>query len=209
MRGTGHMGRLMPFALALALAAQAGAQTAVGFQKEFADDFNGTARELKELAQAMPADKYGWRPGEGVRSVGEVYVHVAAGNFLLLALAGVKPPAEYYKDVSGSARERTMALYKQTRDLESVVTKKDDVVKMLNESLDAVRTHLAGLSAADLDRETEFFGEKTTVRRIYLRILAHTNEHLGQSIAYARMNGVTPPWSQPHPPAQGGGGAHR
>ncbi len=173
------------------------AQTVVGFQKEYEEELAGATQELEQLAGAMPADKYGWRPGEGVRSVGEVYVHVAAGNFMLLALTVVKPPAEYYKDVKGSVKEQTAELYKQTRALETTVTKKEDVVRMLTESLAAVKERFQGLSEGELNREVEFFGEKTTVRRVYLRILAHCNEHMGQSIAYARMNGVTPPWSRP------------
>jgi len=71
------------------------------------------------------------------------------------------------------------------------------VMRMLMSSLGEVRDRFSQLTSAELERPADFFGEKTTVRGIYLRIFAHVNEHYGQSIAYARVNGVVPPWSRP------------
>jgi uncharacterized damage-inducible protein DinB len=146
----------------------------------------------------MPANKYSWRPGAGVRSVSEVYVHIANGNFLLLSLTGVKPPAEYFPNLPTDAKGKpdTQAVFKRMGDLEKTVTDKDAVTRMLKSSLDEVRNRFSQLTATDLDQPADFFGEKTTVRRIYLRIFAHVNEHYGQSVAYARVNGLVPPWSQ-------------
>jgi uncharacterized damage-inducible protein DinB len=59
-----------------------------------------------------------------------------------------------------------------------------------------VRDNFSKANEASLNAPADFFGTKTTVRAIYLRILVHNNEHMGQSVAYARMNGVVPPWSQ-------------
>ncbi len=180
------------------IAAHGYAQETGGFNAEYLDDFGQTSQHLVQLAEAMPADKYGWRPGTGVRSVSEVYVHIATGNFLLLALTGVKLPAEYYPGIKPNAKGEpdVHAILQRTAQLEKTVTGKDQVVRMLKESLDAVRDQLSKLTPVERDKPADFFGHKTTVRGIYLRILAHVNEHYGQSIAYARVNGVVPPWSK-------------
>lgn len=179
-------------------AASAHAQQASDFKTEYLKEFDPTAQHLVQLAEAMPADKYSWRPGQGVRSVGEAYVHIATGNFVLLGLTGVKLPADYYPNpkLNDKGEPDMKALFARTRELEKTVTSKDQVQQMLKTSLDEVRDQLNKLSPADLDKPADFFGQKTTVRFIYIHILAHVNEHFGQSVAYARMNGVVPPWSK-------------
>ena len=178
------------------------AQKAGGLKTEYLDDFAVTCKHLNQLSQAMPADKYSWRPGPGVRSVSEVYVHIASGNFLLLSLTGVKVPAEYFPNVTTDAngKPHTQAVFKRMGELEKTVTEKDAVTRMLTSSLDEVRNRFSQLTPAELDRPTDFFGEQTTVRRVYLRIFAHVNEHYGQSVAYARVNGIVPPWSPTQKP---------
>jgi hypothetical protein len=173
-------------------------QKASGLKTEYLDDFAVTCKHLDQLSQAMPGDKYSWRPGPGVRSVSEVYVHIASGNFLLLSLTGVKLPAEYFPNVTADAKGKpdTHAVFKRMSELEKTVTEKSAVTRMLKSSLDEVRNRLSQSTPAELDRPADFFGEQTTVRRVYLRIFAHVNEHYGQSVAYARLNGILPPWSQ-------------
>jgi uncharacterized damage-inducible protein DinB len=168
-----------------------------GFKNEYLDDFAITRRQLIQLAQRMPPDKYPWRPGKDVRSVGEVYVHIAAGNYLLLSVTGVKLPPEYYP-----ASKDLKSTLSRSQELEKLISGKDNTVRMLEASLDAVRDQFSKATDEDLEKPVEFFGERTTVRRIYLRILAHVNEHMGQSVAYARSNGIAPPWSRPQPGAQ-------
>lgn len=163
-----------------------------GFKNEYLDDFAITRRQLIQLAQRMPPDKYTWRPGKDVRSVGEVYVHIAVGNYLLLSVTGVKLPTEYYP-----ASKDLQSTLSRSQELEKSISGKDNTVRMLEASLDAVRDQFSKATDEDLEKPAEFFGEKTTVRRIYLRILAHVNEHMGQSIAYARTKGIAPPWSVP------------
>jgi uncharacterized damage-inducible protein DinB len=138
-------------------------------------EFTLTSRQLLQLADAIPADKFGWRPGPGVRSVSEVYMHLALGNFWLLQQAGVTTP-----EAAKLPGEKT-------------VTAKADVIQWLKRSLDAVRK---GYESADRQKKVQFFGKETTSEGVFLRILIHNNEHMGQSIAYARMNGVVPPWSK-------------
>jgi uncharacterized damage-inducible protein DinB len=134
-------------------------------------------KELVSLAQAMPQEKYTWRPGEGVRSVAEVYLHVAAGNFGLTALTGVpgKPGFKF-------------------QGYEKSTTDKAQVIAQLTESFEFAENGISSLSDADLSKPVKW-PEYPTVGDVILHIVAHAHEHLGQSIAYARMNGVVPPWT--------------
>jgi uncharacterized damage-inducible protein DinB len=134
-------------------------------------------KKVNGLAQAMPADKYSWRPAAGVRSVSEVFVHIAGANFMFPSFAGVKPPA-------GIAR-----------DMEKTVTEKAKVQEVVRQSFEHARKAAEGLSDADLAREIKLFGQPNTVAGMLFVMANHMHEHLGQSIAYARTNGVVPPWS--------------
>jgi uncharacterized damage-inducible protein DinB len=184
--------------LAALTAVTALAQQTGGFTSEYLNEFNETSDHVLQLANAMPADKYGWRPAPGVRSVSEVYVHIATANFLLLGLTGIKLPAEYYPGIKPTAdgKPDLKAILARTKQLEATVTDKDQVIRMLKQSFDAVRDQLTRITPVELDKPEQFFDQKTTLRGIYLRLLAHLNEHYGQSVAYARLNGIVPPWSK-------------
>jgi uncharacterized damage-inducible protein DinB len=139
------------------------------------------AREkLIALANAMPADKYGWKPGEGVRSTGEVFNHVAAANFFLPTFWGAKVPA----GVNPQTLEKEMS------------GDKAKTVEVLTKSFDNLREAILAVPDADLDRKIKMFGQDATVRDAMMVLASHAHEHLGQSIAYARSNGVVPPWSK-------------
>ena len=135
--------------------------------------------KLEQLCAAMPEGKYNWRPGKGVRSVGEVYMHVAAANLGIPAMCGVQPPAGF----------------KGAEEYEKSLTKKADIENALKDSFAHMEQAWTSLSDADLEKPVDLFGIKTTVRGGFLLVLSHCHEHLGQSIAYARMNGVVPPWT--------------
>ncbi len=166
-------------ALSGAALARAQAPIAGGFQAEYAAEVESVGQKLVELAEAMPADKYGWRPAPGVRSVGEVYMHVVAGNSTLPSFLGLK------------------RMDGVTRDSEKTVTDKAEIVELLRKSIANAKAAGAAVSNADLDRKVKTFGgQEMTERQVLVRILVHMHEHLGQSIAYARMNGITPPWSK-------------
>jgi uncharacterized damage-inducible protein DinB len=137
------------------------------------------SRQLVALADAIPAEKYAWRPAPGVRSTGEVFMHIALANFGLLNVTGVKLPA-------GIGAEG----------MEKSVTAKADVINWLKRSLDAVKTARADLKPGELQRKLKVNGRDADVDGMYLRIIVHANEHMGQLIAYARMCGVVPPWSE-------------
>jgi uncharacterized damage-inducible protein DinB len=136
------------------------------------------SRQLVELAEAIPAEKYTWRPAPGVRSTSEVFMHIAIANFALLSVTGQPFPPDL------------------KRGSETTVTDKAQVIDWLKRSLEAVSTAHAHLTPADLPKHVKVAKHDATVEGIYLRILVHANEHMGQLVAYARMNGVTPPWSE-------------
>lgn len=150
---------------------------AAGPRADWKQNLDDVQKKIVSLAEAMPAEKYSWRPAEGVRSVSEVYVHIAGGNYFLPTFAGINPPPDF------------------ARDAEKTVTDKAKVIELINRSFEHVRSALDKTSDADMNKKVNFFGEEMTVRGIFLAVLTHLHEHLGQSIAYARMNGVVPPWS--------------
>lgn len=165
-------------ALALALAAPATAQSPADFREEFLGQFNGSAAKFEALAEAMPEGAYDWRPGEGVASVVEVYMHVARYNYMYPDQnLGMGSPVEY----AGWEQE---------------VSDKDQALQILAASMDHVRSALDAMSDEELDAPTRLYGRDVGKWAVMLQLVTHMNEHLGQSIAYARMNGVVPPWSR-------------
>jgi uncharacterized damage-inducible protein DinB len=80
--------------------------------------------------------------------------------------------------------------------MEKTVTAKPEVIAWLKRSLEAVKSAHASLKAADFQRKIKIMDRDATVEGMYLRIIVHANEHMGQLVAYARMNGITPPWSE-------------
>jgi len=86
--------------------------------------------------------------------------------------------------------------YSKANDWDTQTTDKAAVVEKLNQSFDILKKRIAELTQEDLDREVEVFGMTMSVRNFLISMIAHSHEHLGQGIAYARMNGVTPPWSE-------------
>lgn len=136
------------------------------------------SQQLVALAEATPAEKFSWRPAAGVRSTSEVYMHIANANFYLLSLTGPKMPSDLKEG------------------MEKTVTSKPEVIQWLKRSLDAVKqAHLAE-TPKDLQRKVHIEDRDATVDGMYLRIIVHDNEHMGQLVAYARMSGVVPPWAK-------------
>lgn len=150
------------------------------FRAEFIGQFEASARKLVALAEAMPAESYSWQPMEGVASVARAYMHVARYNYMYPDQnLGVPAPA-------GTEYET----------LEEAVTDKDEVVAVLSASMEHVRSVVAGMSDADLEAPTRLYGREVAGWAVLLQLVTHMNEHLGQQIAYARMNRVAPPWSR-------------
>lgn len=157
-------------------AAQGAAAAPKGVRADMLAQLDDAASKIEQLAGAIPEDKLSWRPAAGVRSVGEVIMHVTGGNYYLLSFAGVKAPADAPQGENAADRATAIA--------------------QLKRSFEHVRTAIRGMSDADLDKPATMFGQPTTYRNVYLTTVTHAHEHLGQLIAYARSNGVTPPWSR-------------
>jgi uncharacterized damage-inducible protein DinB len=135
------------------------------------------SQQLVALAEATPQDKFAWRPAPGVRSTSEVYMHIVIANFYLLGVTGPKMPADLKEDAEKS------------------VTAKAEVIQWLKRSLEAVKEAHRNITPKDLQRKVHIADRDATVDGMYLRIIVHANEHMGQLVAYARMTGVVPPWS--------------
>jgi uncharacterized damage-inducible protein DinB len=153
-----------------------------GLWEGYDGEWGHVSRQLIALAETTPAEKFAWRPAPGVRSTSEVYMHIALANFYLLSVTGPPMPPDM-----------------KSNDMEKTVTSKADVIAFLQRSLDAVKTARAQLRPGDLQRKVKVMNKEATVDGMYLRIIVHDNEHMGQLIAYARMNGIVPPWSKAGP----------
>jgi uncharacterized damage-inducible protein DinB len=167
------------FALLLAPAIASRAQTyPEGIWEGYEGEWQHVSSQLVALAEATPPEKFAWRPAPGVRSTSEVYMHIVMANFYLLSVTGPKMPADW-KD-----------------DAEKTVTSKPEVIAWLKRSLEAVKQARATVTPQDLARKVHIADRDATVDGMYLRIIVHANEHMGQLVAYARMTGVVPPWSK-------------
>ncbi len=158
--------------------AAAPAAPASGFRADFLTQFDDVSKKIVDLAEAVPADKYGWRPAPGVRSISEVYMHIVGGNSYIPSFIGVKP-------MEGIERG-----------MEKSVTEKARVVDLLKKSMAHARAAVLATPDADLDKKVKIFGGDSSERGVIMIIGNHLHEHLGQAIAYARANGIAPPWSK-------------
>jgi uncharacterized damage-inducible protein DinB len=149
------------------------------FQKETAGSIAFASGHVMQLAQAIPADKYGWSPEAGVRSVAEVCAHIVSANYFFASKLGAKIP----EDVNMETLEKSLKT-------------KDAIATELKRSYEVIISAVKNTPDGSLARKVEFPfpGEYTSMSAILIA-LTHSNEHLGQLIAYARMNKVTPPWS--------------
>jgi uncharacterized damage-inducible protein DinB len=141
-------------------------------------DLDDLHKKFVSLAQATPADKFAWRPGEGVRSVSEAFLHVAAMNFGMPAQIGATPASGYKKD-----------------GYETSTTDKAAIIAQLNQSFDYVHAYIQSMSNADFAKPEVKFGPQANAGDVIYIIIADDHEHLGQSVAYARVNGIVPPWT--------------
>jgi uncharacterized damage-inducible protein DinB len=149
-----------------------------GIWQGYDGEWMHVSEQLIALAEATPADKFSWRPAPGVRSTSEVYMHIVLANFYLLSITGPKMPADLKEDAV------------------KTVTSKPEVIQWLKRSLDAVKEAHSAENPKDLERKVHIADRDATVDGMYLRIIVHANEHMGQLVAYARMTGVVPPWSK-------------
>jgi uncharacterized damage-inducible protein DinB len=150
-----------------------------GYRSEVLAEVIVQEDKFTRLAEAIPAEKYSWRPSADVRSFAEVFLHVAAANYNLYKLVGTPPPAGF-----------------KVEGFEKSATDKTKVIATLKDSFAHARKAITAMPDANLDKSLDWFGGKNTQRGILLFIVRHAAEHLGQSIAYARFAGITPPWAE-------------
>lgn len=164
--------------LAVAVMVPAARAQQNNFKEQFLRHFQYASRVL-QLARAMPAEHYDWRPMDGVMSVQEVYTHIAHYNFRYPQQAlDIPAPADL--------------------DLDTIeeITGKEKVVAILERSIDHLREAVRQMPASRLDAPAELYGRTVAGQDVLMQLITHMSEHVGQSIAYARMNGVVPPWSR-------------
>jgi uncharacterized damage-inducible protein DinB len=150
-----------------------------GYRSEVLSEVIVQEDKFTRLAEAIPAEKFTWRPAPDVRSFAEVFLHVSAANYNLYKLVGTPPPAGI-----------------DIKNLEKSTTDKAKVISTLKDSFVHAKKAITAMSDADLEKSLDWFGGKNTERGILLFIVRHAAEHLGQSIAYARMVGAVPPWTE-------------
>lgn len=164
---------------------QEGTPGVTGYRSEVLSEVSIQADKLMRLAEAIPADKYTWRPTPDTRSIAEVFLHIAAANYNLYKLVGTPPPAGF-----------------NGKDYDKSTTDKTKVVAALKDSFNHAKQAITAMKDADLDKSLDWFGGKNTERGVLLFIVRHCAEHQGQMIAYARSVGVVPPWTEDAQKAQ-------
>jgi uncharacterized damage-inducible protein DinB len=174
-------------ALLAGVAAPAHAQTADGLKGDLLKATSEVEDKVVGLGNAMTAAQYSWRPGEGVRSVGEVLLHIAADNYFLPAALGVAAPP---------ATRITATDFQAVQAFEKQKLGKEATVAEVKASFEHLKKALGQVPESRMNETINMFGQQFTVRRVLVMTTTHLHEHLGQLIAYARTNGVTPPWSR-------------
>jgi uncharacterized damage-inducible protein DinB len=171
----------------VALGGPIAAQTRQGVMGDLVKDITEVETKIVGLAKAMPDAAYQWRPTKGVRSTSETLLHVAADNYFLPAAMGHNPPAE--TGINGKD-------YKTTVAFEQKKLTRDQIIAEVEKSFAFLKTSMNNTPDAKLDGPLDVFGQKMTTRGLWITTATHLHEHLGQLIAYARSNNVTPPWSK-------------
>jgi hypothetical protein len=161
------------------IAGAAHAQAPAGFRGEFLATFAQLESKFTQLTTAVPQDKWDWRPGKDVRSFCEVFRHITVDNYMLGGAVGLKMGPE----VSGPNAEKCPA-------------NKGSAVTAMKESFTAFKNAVTAMKDADLEGRFTLFGSDQTKRAWLISTAEHAGEHLGQLIAYARMNNIVPPWSK-------------
>jgi uncharacterized damage-inducible protein DinB len=142
-------------------------------------DLQDLHKKMVALANAIPAEKYTWRPEAGTRSISELFLHVSAANHNVVGMmASVTPEPAFRAD-----------------GFETSTTDKAKIVQQLDQSFAYAEASVKAMANADFARPEKKLGPEANSGDVVYILVTHNHEHFGQSIAYARMNGVTPPWT--------------
>ena len=149
-------------------------------------DLRGLEQKFVDLANCVPVDKLSWRPSPESRSFAEVFLHIAAERYVILGLAGVPVPAGFEK----------MIQQKSTTDFEkSTPGDRARIAEELNKSWEFSGRTLNAMFSGDLTKPLPKPGRQTNIGDLVYLLVADQHEHLGQAVAYARANGIVPPWT--------------
>jgi hypothetical protein len=159
-------------------------ESAIEMRARFLKDLDSLQSRFLALAEAIPAEKYSWRPAPGVRSIGEVFMHVASEYY-------VYTPLSY-----GAARSPVVGRGPEAFQKFESQSTKADAQKHLKEGFAYMKQAIEGLDPAAITGTQKLFGRDATILETSLVMGGDLHEHLGQLIAYSRMNGVKPPWSR-------------
>jgi uncharacterized damage-inducible protein DinB len=161
-------------------------RTPYDLRGECLSDLQGVQEKFLALANAVPAEKLNWRPSSNSRSFAEVFLHVAAERYVILGLMGAAVPSQF----------EPMMVQKSTSDFEQSTPKdRARVVDELTKSWEFTQRTLESISNTDFSKPLAKPSRQKTEGNLVFLLLADQHEHLGQAVAYARENGIVPPWS--------------
>ena len=143
-------------------------------------DLQDMHKKMVGLATAIPAEKYTWRPEPGVRSISELFLHVSGANYGYPPLISGTAPAPGFKGEG----------------FETSTTDKAKIIEQLNQSFSYAEAAIKSMSNADFAKPEKKLGPDANDGDVIYLMIVHNHEHLGQTIAYARLNGITPPWTE-------------
>lgn len=141
-------------------------------------DLQQVQKKMIALAEAVPADKYAWRPSKDSRSFAEVFLHVSGERYQILSMMGAAAPADF----NGKTYEQS-------------TTDKARIVEELSKSWEFSKNAINGMTNADFAKPLPKLGPQANAGDVIYILVADAHEHLGQLIAYARVNGIVPPWT--------------
>jgi uncharacterized damage-inducible protein DinB len=143
-------------------------------------DLQDMHKKMVGLATAIPTEKYTWRPEPGVRSISELFLHVSGANYGYPPLISGNSPAPGFK----------------AEGFETSTTDKAKIIEQLNQSFSYAEAAIKSMSNADFAKPEKKLGPDANDGDVIYLMIVHNHEHLGQTIAYARLNGITPPWTE-------------
>ena len=155
-------------------------ESAAAMKAAYLADMEVMREKYLGLADAFPQDLYTWRPMEGVRSVSEVLMLIASEGYGFAPMALGAPTALSREESQGLAE----------------ITDKAAVIDHVTKGFAYARETIEAIDPATLTGSRSLFGRERTSPELILFVAGDMHEHLGQLIAYARMNRIVPPWSR-------------
>ena len=141
-------------------------------------DLEQVQKKFVALANAVPADKLTWRPTADSRSFAEVFLHVAGERYGILGMMGATAPSDY-----------------NDKTFEKSTTDRAKIVAELNRSWEFAKTVINGMTNGDFAKLLPKLGPQANAGDVVYILVGDAHEHLGQAVAYARENGIVPPWT--------------